>query len=578
MTDENLIYFGATVKALGDGRVGGYLVRFGDTKATDLEGDYFSRDTDLGVDDGSRLPVYYQHGYDSQLKTRRIGRGVTKIDDTGLWFEAQLEMRDEYEKLVYQLAENGKLGWSSGAAGHLVEREQIGKAWHIKSWPIAEASLTPTPAEPRNAAMSLKSLITAAADAEQDENQPNPTQETPIMDEKELKAMLSEVAENAATKAAATAQTQVDEAVKQLAASLPEVKAGFHLEVVADESDRELEGNPFKSSGEFFKAVKDAATEHVVDKRLLAMKAEGINESIPSQGGFLVTNEVAPGLYQNMFPVGSVLSQFTVDPVSGNSMTMNIVDETSRKKGSRLGGVQSYWLAEAASKVKSQPKFRQLDLKLKKVAALVYATDEQLDDVAYMSSWITREVPNELRFEVEDSIINGDGAGKPFGILTSPAKIDATRLDASKIQTVDVLGMWARRLVGFNDYVWFIHQSITPQLYTMTVGDQPVYMPPGGMSGSQYATLLGRPVIETEYNPVLGSVGDILLASPSAYKMIDKSGGVQTASSIHVQFVTDETAFRFVYRVDGAPILNAPITPFQGSTTQSPFVALAATT
>ena len=399
------------------------------------------------------------------------------------------------------------------------------------------------------------------------------------MDEKELKAMLSEVAENAATKAAATAQTQVDEAVKQLAASLPEVKAGFHLEVVADESDRELEGNPFKSSGEFFKAVKDAATEHVVDKRLLAMKAEGINESIPSQGGFLVTNEVAPGLYQNMFPVGSVLSQFTVDPVSGNSMTLNIVDETSRVTGSRLGGVQSYWLAEGATKVKSQPKFRQLDLKLKKLAALVYATDEQLDDVAYMSSWITREVPNELRFRTEDSIINGDGVGKPFGILTSPALVPATRLDANKVQTSDVLGMWARRLVGYNDYVWFIHQSITPQLYTMTIGDQPVYMPPGGMSGSQqYATLMGRPVIETEYSPSLGTVGDILLASPSAYKMIDKSGGVQTASSIHVQFVTDETAFRFVYRVDGQPYLNSAITPFQGSNTQSAFVALLATT
>jgi hypothetical protein len=59
--------------------------------------------------------------------------------------------------------------------------------------------------------------------------------------------------------------------------------------------------------------------------------------------------------------------------------------------------------------------------------------------------------------------------------------------------------------------------------------------------------------------------------------MINK-GGIEAASSIHVQFVTDETAFRFVYRMDGQPIWDTPVTPFQGSDTVSPFVALLATT
>jgi len=70
-------------------------------------------------------------------------------------------------------------------------------------------------------------------------------------------------------------------------------------------------------------------------------------------------------------------------------------------------------------------------------------------------------------------------------------------------------------------------------------------------------------------------VGDIILASLSEYQMIEK-GGVQTASSIHVQFVTDQTVFRFVYRCDGEPKWNAPLTPHNGPLlTQSPFVALA---
>jgi hypothetical protein len=75
----------------------------------------------------------------------------------------------------------------------------------------------------------------------------------------------------------------------------------------------------------------------------------------------------------------------------------------------------------------------------------------------------------------------------------------------------------------------------------------------------------------------LGTVGDIVLASMSQYQAISK-GGVKSASSIHVQFATDEMAFRFIYRIDGAPNLASPVTPFKGSNTVSPFVALTTST
>jgi HK97 family phage major capsid protein len=137
--------------------------------------------------------------------------------------------------------------------------------------------------------------------------------------------------------------------------------------------------------------------------------------------------------------------------------------------------------------------------------------------------------------------------------------------------------MWAHRYLGPQDYVWFVNATVMPQLYAMTVGQSPVYVPPGGFSASPYGSLFGRPVIETEYNPYLGTVGDILLASPSQYALITK-GGIESASSIHVKFVEDETAFRFVYRVDGEPIWASSVTAFDGTNTISPFVALAATT
>lgn len=153
---ETLIAWGGEIKALGNGKIGGYLVRFTDENEPDLEGEFFTKDTDFG--DAAGAPVYYNHGLDAKLGKRKIGRAAHKVDDFGVWAEAQLNLRDEYEKFIYAMAEKGKMGWSSGTASHLVERQHTAKATWIKSWPLGlDDTLTPWPAEPKNEATPLKS-------------------------------------------------------------------------------------------------------------------------------------------------------------------------------------------------------------------------------------------------------------------------------------------------------------------------------------------------------------------------------------------------------------------------------------
>lgn len=415
--------------------------------------------------------------------------------------------------------------------------------------------------------MPVKSLLESA---KQETAEIKKTIKDKNMDEQEVKNLIDAALPDIAKLAA-------QEAIKGYLETNKTVQAG--VEVIKDETDKQIEsGTAFKSAAEYFKLVMNAAyVPSQTDKRLLAMKATGMNEAIPSQGGFLVPQDVANGILTNMWGVGNVLSLFNPMTVSGNSMLINAIDETSRVNGSRLGGVLGYWLEEAATKTATKPKFRQIRLVLKKVAALCYATDELLDDAVALESWLTRYVPDELRFRVEDSIINGDGLGKPLGILAGPSLVSQARVATSNIQAEDILEMWSRRYTGVNDYVWLANANIAPEIYTMSIGYQPVYQPPGGMSEAPYGRLLGRPYIETEYNPGLGTAGDIMLISPSQYAMISK-GGVQAASSIHVQFVTDETCFRFVYRVDGMPSWNSAVTSFKSAETVSPFVCLASTT
>jgi len=149
--EDLLIAFGTEIKADAQGNIKGYLVRFTDASSPDSTGDYFTERTDFGRDlsQPSSINLYYHHGMDETIKKSAIGKGFIKKTSAGVWFEGQIAMADEYGRMIAELARKGKLGFSSGAGSHLVERKMVGDAYEITRWALAEASVTPTPAEPR---------------------------------------------------------------------------------------------------------------------------------------------------------------------------------------------------------------------------------------------------------------------------------------------------------------------------------------------------------------------------------------------------------------------------------------------
>jgi hypothetical protein len=159
-----VVSIGGSVKALGDGRTAGWLVEFTDPSKPDLEADYFDATTEYGPHTTSL--AFYHHGADKAVGRRALTHPARlAVKDTGVWMEHQLDLREEYEAAIYQLAEQGKLGLSSGTAPHLVEREQKGEVYHIKQWYLGlDASYTPTPANWQSRVMPLKSYIKSVGD------------------------------------------------------------------------------------------------------------------------------------------------------------------------------------------------------------------------------------------------------------------------------------------------------------------------------------------------------------------------------------------------------------------------------
>jgi HK97 family phage major capsid protein len=88
--------------------------------------------------------------------------------------------------------------------------------------------------------------------------------------------------------------------------------------------------------------------------------------------------------------------------------------------------------------------------------------------------------------------------------------------------------------------------------------------------------LFGRPVIAIEQAATLGTQGDIMFADLGGGYILAEKGGMKSDMSIHVQFIYDESVFRFVMRVDGQPVRASALTPYKGGAnfTQSHFIAL----
>jgi len=127
-------------------------------KGKDFDGEYFTKDTDYRDDlfQDVQLPILYQHGRDSKVKAAIIGRVTKKWDDEmGRWIEGQLNLADSYAQAVAGIIKRGGARLSSGAISHLKTVELDGR---ISCWPVCEASVTPTPANPTAVIPSYKAV------------------------------------------------------------------------------------------------------------------------------------------------------------------------------------------------------------------------------------------------------------------------------------------------------------------------------------------------------------------------------------------------------------------------------------
>ena len=389
-----------------------------------------------------------------------------------------------------------------------------------------------------------------------------------------------EVAEKAASEKAAAEEVKISKAVRK--AIEEAMKSGSQNTVnVRWEVTHEAEDDGFTSIGDQLKAVKAFALSGERDRQFEGVErkaASGANETIDEDGGFLVDPDIQKELSERIYDSGILVSRSSVVEVSGNGLVwreLKDYDRTSRP-------VSVYWTEEAGDKTASNPKFAEREMRLRKLAGLFYTTDELNEDVTALGSMVDRWFTREFGFVLDNAIMRGTGAGMPLGYLHSDAVVTVSKVGSQTADTIvatNVSNMFARMPAYLSaGATWLINQDAWGQLPGMTIGDQPVFLNPSGdIKAAPGGFLYGRPVVMCEHCSTLGDLGDIQFVNLAEYILI-KKGLLKTDVSIHVRFVQDETAYRFVMRVNGQPAWSTKVTPYKGSAYQSPFVQLEART
>lgn len=317
-----------------------------------------------------------------------------------------------------------------------------------------------------------------------------------------------------------------------------------------------------------------------LEKEGRAATTGGMTVSTPSEGGIFLQGETSTELMTNGFNNSEILPRTSKRTLTATQYVKIIgLDETSRKDGSRGGGIRVYTNKELGTYTQSKTKFHEIRIEPQKLTGLFPASDEMLRNVTFLGQEVRQLFGDEFAFKCQYLSIHGSGAGEALGVMNANCKVAVpkeTNQGAGTILTENLSKMWARFSGRTANSAWFINRDCGPELDKLSIVAGTAALEPRFVTydAQGIMRIKGIPVVEIEQCETVGTEGDIILADWSQYVCADM-GDIQEAMSIHVDFIYGQQLFRFTYYFDGQPRWKSAIRPFKGSNTISPIVTLA---
>lgn len=546
-----------TVKLLQQGDthvvIGGYGVVWG---GADMVGDRFEPTTDFRLDLVPRKPVFYDHtlGDAPQVELGEVVR--VQSDEKGLWVEAQLERHRQYVEQVLKLVEQGALGWSSGSVAHLVRRDGSGA---VRSWPIVEFSLTPTPCEPRCLGVErLKSILgddMRLGFFQRDDAVSGAVGDTEVVQQGDA----------GGTDSALLAR--LDQLERQLKAfqSQPERKAGYVVPTVEGEvltrSQAEEEQWVKRYNAYIRTGVRHPSMQAVVVSGVEPsdeVKA-GLEEASGTTGGYLV-----PITYSDQMI--AALKDMSILRAAG-ARVLRVSGSNSFKVPTTTNTAAAVLTSENNAFDEAQLIFAEVGFTPWKYTRLAKASDELLLDSRFdiMGQILIPDFAQAFAAAENTAFTLGTGTGQPQGIVAGASNLTDTATSGT-FAADDVITLYHKLPYLYRQRAaWFMNDLTAKVVRTFKESTTGNYLWQPGLQAGQPDRLLGRPVYTL--NAMAGLTGAtsqtagtkfLCFCDPMYFWIIDFGGeSIKRLDELYASM--GQVGFRAYRRVDSRIMLQEAI-------------------
>lgn len=274
------------------------------------------------------------------------------------------------------------------------------------------------------------------------------------------------------------------------------------------------------------------------DKAALKALAEGVD----ADGGYLFPNEFLSELVRDLPRANPLRDVVRVIP-----MRRDVMDVTTL-----VSGPEFFYTAENVAKTTTSAHFGRVTLTAYKLAAILYASDELIEDSTEIDlvSTIIQLFSERLAVKEQQAIMVGSGSGQPTGIETARAAgTIASVSGAGKSYFDAVIDVYHALPIQYRSLAtWIMSDKMARYLrYIKDTTGQYIWQP--AVTAEAPDLLLGRPVVVSDYGPDRTLYfGDW----KRAYFLGDRKRlTVKVSQDTETAFTKDQTAIRVVARLAG---------------------------
>jgi len=276
-----------------------------------------------------------------------------------------------------------------------------------------------------------------------------------------------------------------------------------------------------------------------------------------TEGGYLVPDEFEKTLVQGLEEQNIMRGLATVITTSSGELIVPTV--TSHGTAA--------WTGEEAAFTPSDEAFGQIRLSAYKATTLILVSEELLNDSAFdLEAYIQREFARRIGALEEAAFVNGDGTGKPTGVVqgASEGKVGATGQTTS-VTADDLIDLYHSLKRPYRPRATWLMADSTAKAIRKLKDNDGQYLWQPGLQAGQPDRILGRPVAISDYMPEMAaSAKSILFGDFSYYWIADRQGRVfQRLNELYA--TNGQVGFRAYQRVDGKLILSEAVKYYQNA-------------